>query len=189
MSDVDAPRKRSATVLVPAILVVLVVGFVIVVLATRAPAANRVVKSPLIGRPAPAITGETLAGDSFTLDDELGKLTLVNFFASWCVPCVQEHDDLAAFDRRHREIGDAGVVSVVFDDSPDNARDFFAEHGGDWPVVVGDEGDISNDYGVAAVPESYLLGPDGTVLAKIVGGVTEEGLDELLARVTGEAPS
>lgn len=193
MSDVDAPveapRKRSATVLVPALLVLLVVTFVVIVLATRDPAANRVVQSPLIGRPAPAITGETLTGESFTLDDELGKFTLVNFFASWCVPCVQEHDDLAAFDRRHRRIGDAGVVSVVFDDSPDNARAFFAERGGDWPVVVGDEGDISNDYGVAAVPESYLLGPDGTVLAKIVGGVTEEGLDELLARMTGGAPS
>ena len=186
-STPDAPeqRRRSATVLVPVLVVTVLVGFIVVVLATREPAANRVVDSPLVGQQAPAIEGTTMDGDTYSLASERGRFTLVNFFATWCVPCQREHDDLAAFDERHRRIGDAGVVTVVFDDSTDNARDFFEENGGDWPVIVGDEGDIALDYSVAGVPESYLVGPDGRMLAKIIGGVTEEGLDQLLVRVQG----
>jgi len=185
VDDAAPPRRRTATVLVPVLVVTILLGFVVVVLATREPAANRVVQSPLVGEPAPPLAGETLSGEPFDLADERGRFVLVNFFATWCVPCQREHDDLLEFDRRHRVIGDAGVVTVVFDDETDNARRFFAERGGDWPVVTGDEGDIALDYGVAKVPESYLVGPDGLVLAKIVGGVTVEGLEDLLARVRG----
>jgi cytochrome c biogenesis protein CcmG, thiol:disulfide interchange protein DsbE len=184
-STPDAPTRRTATVLVPALVVAVLVAFVVVVLATREPAANRVVDSPLVGQQAPAIEGTTMTGATYSLASERGRFTLVNFFATWCVPCQREHDDLAAFDERHRRIGDAGVVTIVFDDSIENARAFFAENGGDWPVIVSDDGDIALDYSVAGVPESYLVGPDGRMLAKIIGGVTEEGLDQLLARVQG----
>jgi cytochrome c biogenesis protein CcmG, thiol:disulfide interchange protein DsbE len=184
-STPDAPARRTATVLVPAIVVAVIVGFVVVVLATREPAANRVVDSPLVGQQAPAIEGTTMTGETYSLASERGRFTLVNFFATWCVPCQREHDDLAAFDERHRRIGDAGVVTIVFDDSIENARAFFAENGGDWPVIVSDDGELALDYSVAGVPESYLVGPDGRMLAKIIGGVTEEGLDQLLARVQG----
>jgi cytochrome c biogenesis protein CcmG/thiol:disulfide interchange protein DsbE len=182
----EAPTtRRSVSVLAPVLVVLVVIGFVVVVLATREPAANRVVESPLVGRLAPALVGTTMDGDRYDLATERGGFTLVNFFATWCVPCQREHDDLARFDRRHRAAGDGGVVTVVFDDSTDNARDFFAENGGDWPVLVGDPGDIALDFGVAKVPESYLVGPDGVVLAKIIGGVTDEGLEDLLARLRG----
>ena len=184
-SSTPETTRRTATVLVPVLVVAVLIGFVVVVLATREPAANRVVDSPLVGQQAPAIEGTTMDGGSYSLATERGRFTLVNFFATWCVPCQREHDDLAAFDARHRRIGDAGVVTIVFDDSPENARAFFAERGGDWPVIVSDDGDIALDYSVAGVPESYLVGPDGRMLAKIIGGVTEEGLDELLARVQG----
>jgi cytochrome c biogenesis protein CcmG/thiol:disulfide interchange protein DsbE len=177
-------RSRSPLILVPVAVVAVLAAFVVVVLATREPAANRVVASPLVGRPAPVIEGTTLDGGTYSLASDQGRFTLVNFFATWCVPCRQEHDDLARWDERHRALGDAGVVSVVFDDSTESTRRFFDENGGDWPVVVGDNG-IALDYGVAGVPESYLVGPDGTVLAKIIGGVTDQGLDELLARVQG----
>ena len=179
------PRRRSAAVLVPVLVVTVIVGFVVVVLATREPAANRIVDSRLVGQPAPEVEGTTLDGETYSLASDRGRFTLVNFFATWCVPCQREHDDLAAFDERHRRIGDAGVVTVVFDDATENARAFFEENGGDWPVIIGDDGDIALDYGVAGVPESYLVGPDGRVLAKIIGGVTEDGLEELLARVQG----
>jgi cytochrome c biogenesis protein CcmG/thiol:disulfide interchange protein DsbE len=109
---------------------------------------------------------------------------LVNFFATWCAPCRQEHDDLVAFHERHRQTGDAGVVSVVFSDDIGDARAFFQEEGAPFPVIVSDEGDIALDYGVAKVPESYLVSPEGIIVAKIIGGVTADGLEDLLGRFT-----
>ena len=183
--DPPVPARRSPTVLFPVLVVAVIVGFVVVVLATREPAANRIVDSPLVGQQAPPVEGNTLDGGRYSLASDRGRFTLVNFFATWCVPCQREHDDLVAFDERHRRIGDAGVVTVVFDDTTENVRQFFAERGGDWPVIVGDEGDIALDFSVSGVPESYLVGPDGRVLAKIIGGVTAEGLEQVLARVRG----
>lgn len=185
VDDDEVAPRRPLPVIVAVLVVVAVVGGLVLVLATREPAANRIANSPLVGRLAPPIVGSTLDGGTFDLADERGRWVLVNFFAQWCAPCQQEHDDLVAFDERHRRIGDAGVVSVVFDDDVDDVRAFFEERGGTFPVITSDEGDIALDYGVAKVPESYLIDPSGLVVAKIIGGVTEEGLDDLLARFTG----
>ena len=180
VDDDDLLPSRSMPVAAIAVVVVVVVGLLILVLFTREPAANRQADSPLLGLDAPALVGTTLDGSAFDIDDQQGRWVLVNFFATWCAPCRQEHDDLAAFHQRHQTIGDAGVVSVVFDDTTGNAREFFEEEGGGFPVVISDEGDIALDYGVLKVPESYLVAPDGTVVAKIIGGVTSDGLEAIL---------
>lgn len=144
------------------------------------------VRSTLIGQPAPAIAGETIDGGTYDLADQQGEFVVVNFFATWCVPCIREHPELVEFDERHRSEGDASVVSVVFDSRPAQVREFFDRNGGDWPVVVDPDGRTALDYGVAGVPESYLVAPDGRVLVKIEGGVTADDLDRLLRQVQGE---
>ena len=178
--EVPAPGRRRRTALFVAVPVAIVIALLIAALATRSPATDRRTSSPLIGEPAPAIVGETLGGDRFDGAEHQGRWVLVNFFASWCVPCRREHPELRAFAAEHAEAGDAEVVSVVFGDEPSDARRFFEENGGDWPVVLDDGGRIALDYGVAGVPESYLVDPLGVVRLKITGGVTRNGLDELL---------
>jgi cytochrome c biogenesis protein CcmG/thiol:disulfide interchange protein DsbE len=180
VDDDDVLPTHRFPVAAVAIVVVVVVGLLVVVLFTREPATDRQGDSPLLGRQAPALVGTTLDGSAFDIADQRGRWVLVNFFATWCAPCRQEHPDLAAFHDLHRAIGDASVVSVVFDDTTGNAREFFESEGGGFPVVISDEGDIALDYGVLKVPESYLVAPDGTVVAKILGGVTEDGLEALL---------
>ena len=180
--DDVAVSRRRLVVLAPVLAVVAVVAVLVVVLATREPAANRIAESPLVGRAAPPVSGTTLDGSRFELADLEGKWVLVNFFATWCGPCQQEHDDLVAFDERHRTVGDGGVVSVVFDDSPANARSFFEENGGEFPVIVDGGGDIALEYGLIRVPESFLVAPNGVIVAKIIGGVTADGLEEILGR-------
>lgn len=172
-------RRLAVFVAVPVLLVLL---GLIVVLATSDNSGARDVGSPLDGRQAPNIAGETIAGETFDLADARGEYVLINFFATWCVPCIREHPELVNFEQRHAAAGDARVVSVVYDSKAQSVRDFFAENGGDWPVVLDPDGRTALQYGVAGVPESYLIAPDGTVITKLVGGVTASGLDQTLAQ-------
>ena len=139
----------------------------------------------VVGRVAPAIVATDMTGEPFDLDDYRGRWVLVNFFATWCPPCVTEHPELVLFSASHAEVGDAVVVSIAFNDEADEVASFFAERGGDWPVVVADTGRFAIDYGVVAVPESYLVDPFGIVQGKFTGGVTQEGIDDVIARLTG----
>jgi cytochrome c biogenesis protein CcmG/thiol:disulfide interchange protein DsbE len=182
--EVVAPRRRTGVIVV-AIVAVVALGLV-AVLATSEPANERRARSPLVGKAVPALAGETLDGGSFDIDAQRGRWVVVNFFATWCVPCVQEHPELVAFDREHRAAGDASLVSVVFSDDPAKARTFFDKQGGDWPVLVDEDGGAALDFGVPKVPESYLVTPNGRVAAKFTGGVTQEGLDQAIAQIEAQ---
>jgi cytochrome c biogenesis protein CcmG, thiol:disulfide interchange protein DsbE len=173
-------RRRPA--LWGALAVGVVLALFVVVLATREPATNRTVDSPLLGRVAPALAGESvLDGEAFDLRDAEGRWVLVNFFATWCEPCRKEHPELVRFAQDHQVADDARVVSVVFSDEPEDVERYFRDNGGDWPVVDTD-GEIVVDWSVSGVPESYLVDPAGGVRAKIVGGVDATKLDDLLRR-------
>jgi cytochrome c biogenesis protein CcmG/thiol:disulfide interchange protein DsbE len=184
--DIEGPSQRRHPIRWMAAALGLVIVVLIGVLATRTPTDQRAVESPLIGHAAPAVEGPTLDGKTFTLRSQLGHWVLVNFFATWCVPCRKEHPELKTFAERHQAARDATVVMVVFNDSTDAVRSWFDEHGGTWPVILGDEGDIALAYGVTAVPESYLVDPNGRVDAKLVGGVTDDELEKVLATALGK---
>lgn len=155
----------------------------VVVLATRDSASERNASSPILGGLAPAVSGVTTAGEDFDLDDWRGRWVIVNFFSTTCVPCIIEHPELVAFHERHAAAGDAEIVSIVFDDSEQNVRDFFAANGGDWPVLADGSGAAAISYGVTGVPESYLIAPSGVVAWKQLGGVKADTIDAVIDRL------
>lgn len=145
------------------------------------------VRSGLVGRAAPELAGVARDGTPVDIDRWRGSWVLVNFFASWCVPCVREHPELVEFSERHADDTSAvpvQLVSVAFDDDPDAVGQFFDQRGGDWPVLVDNTGPIALDFGVRGVPESYLISPAGQVVGVFLG-VTADALDEAIAGWTG----
>jgi cytochrome c biogenesis protein CcmG/thiol:disulfide interchange protein DsbE len=178
-----AARGRSALTI--AALLGIVVAALVVLLATRDPATERATQTPLLGKLAPSTAGTTIDGRQVSIDDYRGRFVVVNFFGSWCVPCQLEHRELMAFDEEHRAAGDAVLVGVTFDDKAKDARAFFAERGGSWPVIDDPENSIGVAYGVAQVPESWVIAPDGTVVERFAGEVTQEDLDRSIARFSG----
>lgn len=127
------------------------------------------IPSALIGTKAPALSLPPLEGSNLpALTDTAikGRLTLVNVFASWCIPCRQEHpllQELAKDDR-------ITVVGINYKDKQDNALRFLGELGNPFAAIgVDPNGKAAIDWGVYGIPESYLVGADGTILYKKVG--------------------
>ena len=117
----------------------------------------------LLGRPAPAVVSTTLDGKAFDLSRRKGSWVVLNFFQSTCLPCKAEHPELVAFAAQQASIADgAELYTIVKDDSDAAVSKWFAVQGGSWPIVKDDNGSISTDFGVAQVPETWIIDPSGT---------------------------
>jgi cytochrome c biogenesis protein CcmG/thiol:disulfide interchange protein DsbE len=164
------------------VFVLVIAAGLIAVLATRPSAQTVEAQNPLDGHLAPPIAGPTVDGTHYQLPRAPGHYVVVNFFASWCVPCQEEGPELVAFEFQHRADAGASVVSVVFDDSTSAARSYQATLGATWPTMTDPGGSIALAYGVREDPTSFLIAPNGRVVASISGGATAKGLDALIAR-------
>jgi cytochrome c biogenesis protein CcmG/thiol:disulfide interchange protein DsbE len=159
----------------------------ITVLATSGSAGQQNADSPLIGKAAPAIQGPSIVGGPpVQLSSYAGKWVLVNFAASWCIPCRQETPQLLTFAQDHHQNADATILMVAYDqgDVSDLAAFLRGSHS-TWPAV--NDGQAVVDYGVGGIPESYLVDPSGTVVAKYDGGVVASQLNAFIARASGGA--
>jgi cytochrome c biogenesis protein CcmG/thiol:disulfide interchange protein DsbE len=179
------PGRRRRTVLFSAAGVALAALCLVAVLATRPAAQDTLEASPLLGKPAPEIVAPSLSGARISLASYRGRFVVVNFFASWCPPCQQETPQLLEFVGQQSQ-EHAAVLGVVFADSTSNVERFARSNGVTWPVVTDPGGQVALAYGVFDPPASFLVAPDGRVVAEVVGGVTAQGLDQLLAEARAE---
>lgn len=173
-------RARIAAIVVA----VLLVGGLLALLGFGLTRNPKELPSAIVGQSAPAFRAATLSGDTVVSEDLRGEVVILNFWASWCVPCRQEHPVLQQAERSWSD-DQARVLGVVYQDGPDAARRYMDRMGGDWPNLMDPESRIAIDYGVYGVPETFFLGPDGTVAKKHVGVLTWElvqgTVDSLLA--------
>ena len=188
MADVSAPvahpagagwASRLRWVIVPFVLVpltaVLFVGF------GRDPNA---IPSPLIGKPMPSFTLTAIDGTKVSSASLAGRPLIVNFWASWCGPCVQEHPVLLDTARRY---GDrVTIVGILYDDTASDAARFLARYGaGGWADLADPGGGTAISFGVTGPPETYFIDATGVVRGKQFGPVTADVVASQLARLLG----
>ncbi len=183
-----APKKRATWVaLLPLLVFVgLAAVFAVQLLSGKDSSA---IPSALIGKQAPqtnlpAVEGLMRDGvpvPGLSSEEFKGKLTLVNVWGSWCVPCRQEHPLLMeiAKDSRIR------LVGLNYKDQPENARRFLGDLGNPFAAVGADRaGRSAIEWGVYGVPETFLVGPDGKIIYKHVGPFTPDSVrDDLMPQV------
>ncbi len=147
------------------------------------PATLAAVDSPLLGKPAPAFSLANIdTGRRVTLASMRGHDVLINFWASWCVACIEETPELVAFYARQHPRG-VDLVGISYNDTVAAERSFEAKWRISWPLLEDPSGVTSIDYGIYGIPETFVVDPNGTVVAKLVGRVGPHQLDEILARL------
>jgi len=113
---------------------------------------------------------------------------VLNFFNSTCVPCRAEHPYLVDFAAAQGSSEDpVELYTVVNDDSDDAVRAYFEQNGGAWPKLRDDNGSIAIAFGVAKVPETWIVDPNGFVRLRIAGKLTEGLLEDQLSMLRGQS--
>lgn len=138
--------------------------------------------SPLIGRPAPEATGTLTDGTAFDLSRRKGSWVVLNFFDPTCVPCIREHPELVAFDEDQATLGTDGaeLYSVITRGEQEEIEAFFADNGGDWPAIYSEADEFPVAFGVAQVPETWIVDPSGVVQLRLISEVTADQLNSIL---------
>ena len=137
------------------------------------------ISSPLIHKPAPDVLLQHLdGGPPLQMSSLKGRPAVVNFWATWCVPCVAEHQ---ALTRGASANPDVAVLGVVYEDTSPNAQAFLKQRGSAYPAYVDESGKAAIAFGVYGVPETFFIDAKGTIVDKHVGPLDDDLLVAKLA--------
>lgn len=175
----ESARRTRTALLIGGVAAVVVAGTV----AAVALSGNRG-GTGLTGAPAPAFTLARLTGDgTVSLASAGGRPLVLNFWASWCIPCQQE---MPAFEAEHRKLGErVAFLGIDTKDAHDDGVAFLQKVGVDYPAGYDAPGAVADRYGLIGMPTTILVRPDGRIAYRHTGELSEGGLDDLIRRYLG----
>ena len=140
------------------------------------------IRSPLVGRAAPPFALVPVGGGPVVTSESLkGRPLVLNFWATWCAPCLQEHETLVRTAGALR--GDVAFVGVVYEDEEDRVRAFLQRYGSAYPSLLDPEARTAIAYGVAGVPETYFIDAAGVIQAKVAYPLDPDTMEKSLRAV------
>lgn len=133
---------------------------------------------------------QDLDGNARTLSEFRGKWVVVNYWATWCPPCLEEIPDLVDFHARHQAT-DAVVIGINYEDIPaPQLRAFAEEYFINYPILQAEDMRPAHErLGVGGLPTTYIISPEGEPVARQVGGITDEVLEDYIKRKQAERAS
>ena len=138
-----------------------------------------------VGSVAPDFSLVDLDGNPVHLADLRGQPVIVNFWASWCGPCVDEFPLLKAVAGEQMADG-LVVLGIVYQDRSEAARAFMQQNGGTWQALMDPDDNVARAYKIFGPPETYFIGRDGTIVARHIGQLTAASLDAKVAAIMDE---
>jgi len=138
---------------------------------------------PLVGGPAPQFALQTVAGQTIKLSDFKGDFVVLNFWATWCVPCMKE---MPEFQKIHLSSGNdtIKIIGVNLSESKKRVDKFTRDHQLSFPVLLDGFGNTSEKYKVRSLPVTYIISPDGIIREEIQGGgLTQEIIEAKIKQI------
>lgn len=154
----------------------------------------RSLDTPIVGAQAPDFTMETFGGEDITLSEQQGKVVILNFWGSWCEPCIREMPAFQAYwEASPDDVVLIGVGSKQ--DSVEQSREFAERFNVTYPIGRDDGGNrvtvgtIAQDYNIMAYPMTFVISPDGVISSLVLGEMDEEDLDHYVQKAREDAES
>lgn len=183
MSEDHTNKKASPVFLLPFVIFIAAVLFFAVPLLTGKDPSK--LPSAMLDKPVPEVTLPALAADIPKLEHGMlnGRVSVVNVFASWCLPCKAEHKILTAFAEKH----DTPLYGIAYKDTAEKAKKFLARHGNPYDAVAHDEPGLQMiDWGVYGVPETYVIDADGIIRYRHAGPLSMTDVQNTLLPLIAE---
>ena len=135
-----------------------------------------------VGGPAPSFELKTLKGEIFKSSDLKNKAVILNFWATWCVPCIKEMPELNKAYTSFKN-DDVEIIAINFAETRSEVDEFVKKYHLKFPVLLDKYGDVSQDYRVRNLPVTYFISPNGIIMDSVFGGITQKLIETKLKQL------
>ncbi|MBA31087.1 MAG: hypothetical protein CL748_00950 [Chloroflexi bacterium] len=179
--------KAFLVILIPSLILIIIVTFGLIKDDKKSVGVNN---NYAIGEIPKYFDGDLIMkstiGEEVNLKNLNGKIVLIDFWSSWCAPCIAEAETLASTYNRWKDY-DVEFIGVAIWDTQEDVDKFIKKYDVNYPIVIDDNGQIAVDFGVAAIPEKILIDKNGKIVKKILGPSSSKDLNNIISEISEDS--